>query len=75
MTHDQFQVQVLADLAVLKKQMELLLGNGQPGMIQSLRKQVDEHERALQRAAGYGAAFGLLVTLVNLALTALKLKR
>lgn len=75
MSHDEFQSRVLSDLAVLKKQMELLLGNGQPGLLQQLREKVDEHERAIQRAYGWGAAGGMLVTLVNLALGALRLRR
>lgn len=61
-----FEIQVLADLAVLKSQMASLLGNGQPGRLRELEARVDEHEASLQRAKGMGAIGGALLTIANL---------
>ena len=63
-----FESQVLAQLSVLKMQMEQLLGNGQPGRLHELEHRVELHERSMQRFKGVGAAVGGLLTLVHLAL-------
>ena len=61
-----FEKQVLSELAVLKSQMEQLMGIGQPGRLQALEMRVDSHERSMQRLKGLGAAFGALLTVVHL---------
>jgi len=63
-----FEQQVLSELAVLKSQMEQLMGIGQPGRLQALEMRVDSHEQAMQRLKGVGAAFGALLTLAHLAI-------
>ena len=63
-----FEKQVLSELAVLKSQMEQLMGIGQPGRLHSLEMRVDSHERSVQRLKGVGAAFGALLTVVHLAI-------
>lgn len=62
---DEFERQVLEDLSALKTQMKALLGNGQPGRLQSLEARVQTHERAMQRAIGVGTLFGVLLTLLH----------
>ena len=61
-----FEQQVLSELAVLKSQMEQLMGIGQPGRLQALEMRVDSHEQSVQRLKGVGAAFGALLTVVHL---------
>ena len=61
-----FEQQVLSELAVLKSQMEQLMGIGQPGRLHALELRVDSHERSVQRLKGIGAAFGALLTVVHL---------
>jgi hypothetical protein len=63
-----FEQQVLSELAVLKSQMEQLMGIGQPGRLHALEMRVDSHERSVQRMKGLGAAFGALLTMVHLAI-------
>jgi hypothetical protein len=63
----EFEAQVLADLSVLKSQIAGLLGDGQPGRLTVLEERVTDHEASLQRAKGFAAAFGLLFTLLHLA--------
>jgi hypothetical protein len=70
-----FEKAVLSDLAILKTEMKLLLGNGQPGRIHQLEKRVDQHERAMQRVQGAGALIGVLVTLVHLGIDYLKIAK
>ena len=48
----EFEGQVLADLSVLKNQMESLLGIGQPGRLTQLEERVEKHERSVQRVKG-----------------------
>ena len=57
---------VLADLATLKAEMKILLGNGQPGRLRQLESRVEQHERVVQRAGGVGALLGVALTLVHL---------
>ncbi len=63
-----FERQVLADLSVLKVQMESVIGGMQPGRLHMLEQRVERHELYLQRTRGFAAALGVLVTLVNLAI-------
>ncbi len=63
-----FESQVLAQLSVLKMQMEQLLGNGQPGRLHELERRVELHEQSMQRLKGVGAAAGGLLTLIHLAI-------
>jgi hypothetical protein len=67
-----FEKQVLSELAVLKSQMEQLMGIGQPGRLQALEMRVGEHEQAMQRLKGVGAAFGALLTVVHLGIAWIK---
>jgi hypothetical protein len=67
-----FEKAVLSDLAILKTEMKLLLGNGQPGRVHLLEEQVKKHERVLQRMHGAGALIGVLITLVHLGIDYLK---
>ena len=69
-----FETTVLADLsmvksemAVLKNQMASLMGAGQPGRLYSLERRLDQHERGIQHAKGAIAAFGVIFTLVEVA--------
>ncbi len=63
----EFEGQVLADLSVLKSQMEQLLGVGQPGRLIQLEERVERHERSVQRMKGFVGAAGGLLTVVHLA--------
>jgi hypothetical protein len=58
----------MAQLSVLKMQMEQLLGNGQPGRLHELERRVESHERSMQRMKGVCAAVGGVLTLVHLVL-------
>ena len=64
----EFEGQVLADLRVLKSQMEQLMGIGQPGRIAQIEERVERHERSVQRIKGLFAAFSGLVTVLHLAM-------
>jgi hypothetical protein len=68
----EFEGQVLADLRVLKSQMEQLMGIGQPGRIAQIEERVERHERSVQRIKGVFAAFGGLLTMVHLAMAYLR---
>lgn len=64
----EFEGQVLADLSVLKNQMNQLFGVGQPGRLMQLEERVERHERSVQRMKGLvGAASGLM-TVFHLAI-------
>jgi hypothetical protein len=60
-----FESQVLADLAVLKNQMTVLVGDGNAGRIGSLEERVTQHEERFQNMRGVAIAFGALLTLVQ----------
>ncbi|MGA7886892.1 MAG: hypothetical protein WCA44_14195 [Acidobacteriaceae bacterium] len=60
-----FESQVLADLAVLKNQMLVLVGDGNSGRIGSLELRVSAHEERFQNLRGVAIAFGALLTLVQ----------
>jgi len=68
----EFEGQVLADLRVLKSQMEQLMGIGQPGRIAQIEERVERHERSVQRIKGVFAVFGGLLTMVHLAMAYLR---
>jgi hypothetical protein len=56
-----------SEMAVLKNQMASLLGAGQPGRLYALEKRLDRHERGFQHAKGAMAAFGVIFTLLEIA--------
>jgi hypothetical protein len=64
---NEFEGQVLADLCVLKNQMGTLVGDGQTGRVSVLEGRVECHELRWQRAKGFAAASGILLTLLHLA--------
>jgi hypothetical protein len=64
-----YEGQVLADLHVLKSQMDQLMGIGQPGRLGQLEARVSASERTMQKTQGVLAAFGTLLTLAHLAIT------
>lgn len=59
----EFEGQVLADLSVLKSQMQQVMGIGQPGRLTQLEERVERHERSMQRMKGLFTAVGGLVTM------------
>ncbi|HEY0264195.1 MAG TPA: hypothetical protein VGC07_06710 [Granulicella sp.] len=67
----EFEGQVLTDLSVLKNQMQMILGIGQPGRITQLEERVERHEQAVQRMKGIAAVFGCMLTFAHLAITLL----
>ena len=69
-----FEQQVLSDLAVLKSQMRELLGNGQPGRLRQLEQRVERHERVVQRLSGIGAVLAFLLALLHASADLLKFK-
>jgi len=64
-----FEAQVLADLNVLKCQMQQVMGIGQPGRLHGLEDRVSSSEEAIQKMKGFVAAFGAVLTLVHLAIS------
>lgn len=70
----EFEGQVLADLSVLKNQMNTLLGDGNSGRIAAIEGRVDQHERNFQRAKGFAVAMGAIFTLVQCVLELLRRK-
>jgi hypothetical protein len=70
----EFEAQVLADLSVLKNQMSSLLGDGNSGRIAAIEGRVDQHERSLQRAKGFGVAMGAVFTLIQCVVELLRRK-
>lgn len=60
-----FESRVLADLAVLKNQMTVLVGDGNSGRIGSLEERVAQHEQRFQNVRGVAITFGALLTLVQ----------
>lgn len=69
-----FERQVLSDLAELKAQMRSLLGNGRAGRISEIEQRVERHEGFIQRAGGIGAALAALLTLVHLGIDYLRVR-
>jgi hypothetical protein len=70
----EFEKTVLSDLSILKTEMKLLLGNGQPGRVARLESRVEQHEKVVQRMNGMGALLGVVLTLVHLAIDFFKTK-
>ncbi len=68
----EFEGQVLADLSVLKNQMESLLGIGQPGRLTQLEERVEKHERSVQRVKGFVGAMSGVLTIFHLAIDYLR---
>ena len=64
----EFEGQVLADLRVLKSQMEHLLGIGQPGRLTQLEDRVEQHDRSVQRMKGLLGAGGAVLSVFHLAI-------
>ncbi len=64
----EFEAQVLADLHVLKSQMEQVMGIGQPGRLHSLERRISRNEKGMQRMKGFVTAFGTALTLLHVAL-------
>jgi hypothetical protein len=58
---------VKSEMAVLKSQMASLMGAGQPGRLYALESRLDRHERGIQHAKGAIAAFGVIFTLMEIA--------
>ncbi|HZU21889.1 MAG TPA: hypothetical protein VE998_03595 [Terriglobales bacterium] len=67
-----FESRVLSDLAELKSQMCSLLGIGQPGRLSELEASVTRHDRWMSRASGIGAALGVLLLLLHIAVDYLR---
>jgi hypothetical protein len=67
----EFEARVLADLQVLKSQMEQVMGIGQPGRLHHLERRVSQTEQGVQKMRGVVAAFGTALTIVHLAIGAL----
>lgn len=65
----EFEGQVLADLSVLKSQMEQVMGIGQPGRLHHLEGRVSRNEQGVQRMKGVVAAFGTGLTMIHLAIS------
>ncbi len=65
----EFEGQILADLRVLKSQMEHLIGIGQPGRLHELEHRVASNEKGVQRMKGFVAAGGAALTAVHLAIS------
>jgi hypothetical protein len=68
----EFEAQVLADLSVLKNQMNTLLGIGQPGRLTRLEERVEKHERSVQRVKGFVGAMSGVLTIFHLAIDYLR---
>jgi hypothetical protein len=68
----EFEGQVLADLRVLRAQVDSLLGVGQPGRLAQIEERVERHERSVQRLKGFTGAVGAVVTLAHLAIDLLR---
>ena len=61
----EFEGQVLADLRVLKSQMDQLQGIGQPGRLHALEHRVSCNEKGVQRMKGFVAAFGTVLAVLH----------
>jgi hypothetical protein len=70
----EFEAQVLADLSVLKNQMNALLGDGNSGRIAAIEGRVEQHERGFQRAKGFAVAIGAIFTLIQCVVELLRRK-
>jgi hypothetical protein len=57
---------------VLKVHVRWMVGNGNEGKMQQLEERMEKHEASLQRLGGIGAAFGVALTMIHIALDYLK---
>lgn len=64
----EFEASVLADLSVLKNQMEQIVGRGNLGRIGQIEDRVLRHDQSLQRMKGSAAAFGGFLTILHVAI-------
>jgi hypothetical protein len=64
----EFEGQVLADLRVLKSQVEQMIGIGQPSRLGLIEDRVMKHDQSIQRMKGMAAAFGGLLTIIHIAI-------
>lgn len=68
---EEFREQVVKCLSRLETQMQSLVGNGQPGRISTMEKQLDRHDTVLNRIigaiilVGSGSGLALLSTLFS----------
>jgi len=69
-----FEATVLADLSVLKNQMEQIVGHGTQGRLGQIEDRVLHHDQSLQRIKGSAAAFGGFLTLIHVAIDYLAAK-
>ncbi len=69
-----FESRVLADLAVLKNQMTVLVGDGNSGRIGAIEERVSQHEERFQNVRGVAIASGALLTLVQFLIDFLRRK-
>lgn len=67
---NEFEVQVLSDLSVLKTQMNELMGDGNGGRIADLEHRMNCHEQNWQHAKGFLAAFSVVLAIVEIAMGA-----
>lgn len=70
-----FEERVLRDLSELKAHMRWVVGSGNQGKIQEMEERLQKHEAYVQRIGGIGAVFGVLLTLVHLAIDYLKVQQ
>lgn len=70
-----FEERVLRDLSELKAHMSWLVGTGNDGKMQELEGRVRKHDESLQRLSGVGAALGVLLTFVHVAIDYLRVHR
>ncbi len=70
-----FEAQVLADLNVLKSQMQQVMGIGQPGRLNQLESRVSFTEESVQKVKGIVAGFGMVLTLIQFAISFLTARR
>jgi hypothetical protein len=54
--------------------MSWLVGSGNEGKMQELEQRVRKHDQTLQRLGGMGAAFGVLLTLMHVAIDYLRVR-
>jgi len=67
---NEFEVQVLSDLSVLKTQITNLMGDGNGGRIGNLERRMERHEQNWQRAKGFLAAVSVVFAVVEVAVEA-----
>jgi hypothetical protein len=63
-----YEARVLADLRVLKSQMEQIVGNGQPGRLSQIESRMYDHEKTVQRLKGIAGSLGGLLTVAHFAI-------